>query len=131
MYIYAIQFSTLTFLSKLGNRSMNGKKDADQVSRYEFIKCEINWLKAILSHGPDILSERIHFIQYYIIIHFNVENFYFYYESFYVYFLTMEVLSVKRKSLKEWNHKILLNITYLYENRSYNKTWISQCICFF
>lgn len=64
MYIYAIQFSTLTFLSKLGNRSMNGKNDADQVSRYEFIKCEINWLKAILSHGSDILLERIHFIQY-------------------------------------------------------------------
>lgn len=55
-----------------GNRDMNGKDEADQVSKYGFIKFVINWMKAILSHGPDILSDRIHFIQSYILIYFSM-----------------------------------------------------------
>lgn len=72
MYIYTIHYFLLSLPYISGNRDMNGKDEADQVSRYEFINFVTDCLKAILSHGPDILSERIHFFQSYILIHFSM-----------------------------------------------------------
>lgn len=56
MYIYTIHYFLLSLPYISGNRDMNGKDEADQVSRYEFINFVTDCLKAILSHGPDILS---------------------------------------------------------------------------
>lgn len=70
--ISTIEFFSASFSYMSENRDMKGKDEADQVSKYGFIEFVIDWLKAILSHGPDILSDRIHFIQSYILMHFSM-----------------------------------------------------------